>query len=136
MKRIAAAALAMVLGIALAQAPKTGVEAHLSKGSQLMSQQLFDEAAGEFEKALQIAPEDAQARFQHAVCLLALGRNDEARTEFLQVIQDAERALVNLRKGDGSRVAFAFEVDHAARCTAVGLHQRSQRNRVHASAEL
>jgi len=85
MKRIAAAALAMVLGIALAQAPKTGVEAHLSKGSQLMSQQLFDEAAGEFEKALQIAPEDAQARFQHAVCLLALGRNDEARTEFLQV---------------------------------------------------
>jgi Flp pilus assembly protein TadD len=85
MTRIAAAALAMVMALAQAQAQKPGAEAHLGKGSQLMKQQLFDEAAGEFEKALEITPEDPQARFQHAVCLFALGRNDEARTEFERV---------------------------------------------------
>lgn len=85
MNRMAAVALAMVLGIALAQAQKPGVEAHLSRGSQLMKQQLFDEAAGEFERALALDPEDPRARFEYAVCLLSLGRNDEARREFEQV---------------------------------------------------
>ena len=80
-----AAVVVLVLAIALGQAQTPGVEAHVSKGSQLMKQQLFDEAASEFEKALKVAPENPQARFQHAVCMLALGRNDEARTEFEQV---------------------------------------------------
>jgi len=85
MKRMAAAALAMVMGIALAQAQKPGVEAHLSRGSQLMKQQLFDEAAVEFEQALALDPQDARVRFEYAVCLLSLGRNDEARRAFEQV---------------------------------------------------
>ena len=85
MKRMAAAVLAMVLGLALAQAQKPGVEANLSKGSQLMKQQLFDEAAGEFEKALAVDPQDPRAHFEHAVCLMSLGRNDEARSEFEQL---------------------------------------------------
>ena len=85
MKRIAAAALAMTLGIAPAHAQKPGVEAHLSKGAQLMSQQLFDEAASEFEKALAVDPHDPRAEFEHAVCLMSLGRNDEARGELEQV---------------------------------------------------
>jgi Flp pilus assembly protein TadD len=84
-KRMATAVLAMVLGIALAQAQKPGVEAHLSRGSQLMKQELFDEAAGEFEKALALDPRDSRARFEYAVCLLTLGRNDEARREFERV---------------------------------------------------
>jgi Flp pilus assembly protein TadD len=82
MRRMAAGVLAMVLGIALAQAQKPGVEAHLSRGSQLMKQQLFDEAAGEFDKALALDPQDPRAHFEHAVCLMSLGRNDEARIEF------------------------------------------------------
>jgi Flp pilus assembly protein TadD len=85
MKRMATALLAMLLGIALTQAQKPGVEAHLSHGSQLMKQQLFDEAAGEFEKALALDPQDSRARFEYAVCLLSLGRNDEARREFERV---------------------------------------------------
>lgn len=99
MSRIAATALAMVLvmGMALAQAQEPGLEAHLSRGSQLMKLQLFDEAASEFEKALEIAPEDPQARFQHAVCLLALGRNDEARSEF---------ELVRKRRGESHYIAY------------------------------
>ena len=85
MKRIAAAVLAMVLGNAVASAQKPGAEAHLSRGAQLMKQQLFDEAEGEFEKALTLDPKDPRARFEYAVCLLSLGRNDEARREFEQV---------------------------------------------------
>jgi len=85
MRRTVAALLTMVLGIALAQAQQPGVEAHLDRGSQLMKQELFDEAAGEFEQALKLDPKDPRARFEYAVCLLSLGRNDEARREFEQV---------------------------------------------------
>lgn len=62
-----------------------GVDAHIGRGQQLMQQQLFDEAATEFEQALDLHPSDAQARFQYAVCLFALGRNDDARAQFEQV---------------------------------------------------
>jgi len=89
MKRIAAAVVALIfqlaLGIAMARAQQPTVEAHLSRGSQLMAQQLFDEAAAELEKALALNPKDARARFEYAVCLLSLGRNDEARKQFEQV---------------------------------------------------
>jgi superkiller protein 3 len=88
MRRIATAILGMVLAIALAQAQQPGVEAHLSRGSQLMSQQLFEAAAGEFEQALALNPKDPRARFEYAACLLSLGRNDEARREFEQVRKD------------------------------------------------
>lgn len=85
MKRMAAAVLAVVLSIAWGHAQKPGVEAHLSRGSQLMKQQLFDEAAGEFKKALALDPQDPRAHFEHAVCFMSLGRNDEARSEFEQL---------------------------------------------------
>jgi Flp pilus assembly protein TadD len=85
MKWIAAAVLATALGMTLAQSPKPGVDAHVGRGSQLMKQQLFDEAAHEFEEALALDVRDARARFEYAVCLLSLGRNDEARQEFERV---------------------------------------------------
>ena len=68
-----------------AQAQKPGVDAHLSRGIELMQKQLLDEAAGEFEKAITARPEDPRAHFQYARCLLALGRNDEARQQFERV---------------------------------------------------
>ena len=67
------------------QAQKPGVEAHLSRGGQLMQDQLFEAASSEFEQALAINPDDPQAHFQFARCLLSLGRNDEARSQFEQV---------------------------------------------------
>ncbi|HWG21895.1 MAG TPA: tetratricopeptide repeat protein [Terracidiphilus sp.] len=90
MKWIAAALLALAAGICLAQArqpavQQPGADAHLSRGAQLMHDQLFDAAAGEFEKALALHPADPRAHFQYAVCLLSLGRNDEARREFEKV---------------------------------------------------
>jgi Flp pilus assembly protein TadD len=85
MKRIGAALLAIALGISTIQAQKPGADAHLSRGTDLMHQQLFDAAATEFEAALKLQPADPRVHFQYAVCLLSLGRNDEARAQFEQV---------------------------------------------------
>lgn len=89
MIRASAAVFALAAGISLAQTsalPRaTGPEAHISRGTQLMHEQLFEEAAAEFEEALKINPADPRARFQLAVCLLSTGRNAEARREFEQV---------------------------------------------------
>lgn len=87
MKRMAAALFfAIALGLAPAQAQQSGVDdAHLGRGGQLMQQQLFDAAASEFEAALAQNPQDPRARFQYAVCMISLGRNDEARRQFEQL---------------------------------------------------
>lgn len=75
--------IAVLVSPTNAQQPKA--EAHLGRGTQLLQEHLFEAAAGEFEQAVAANPKDARARFQFAVCLLALGRNDEARTHFEQV---------------------------------------------------
>ena len=68
-----------------AQSRQPGVEAHLGRGTQLLQNNLYEEAAREFEQAVAADPKNPRAHFQFAVCLLALGRNDEARREFEQV---------------------------------------------------
>ena len=70
-----------------AQDQRPGVEAHLSRGAQLMQDQLFEAAANEFEQALELNAADPRARFEFAVCLVSLGRNDEARRQFDEVRQ-------------------------------------------------
>jgi Flp pilus assembly protein TadD len=87
MTRTLAALLAILAGMCLARAQQPSAEAHLSKGAQLMQEQLFEAAASEFEQALAVNPADPPAHFQFAVCLLSLGRNDEARRQFEQVRQ-------------------------------------------------
>jgi Flp pilus assembly protein TadD len=87
---IGALGFAGAAGISKAQGPSpqaqgSGAEAHISRGVQLMQEQLFEAAATEFEQALSINPADPKAHFQFAVCLLSLGRNDEARKQFEQV---------------------------------------------------
>lgn len=79
------ALLMVAAGMCLAQTQQPTVEAHLGKGTQLMQDQLFEAAATEFEQALVVNPADPRAHFQFAVCLLALGRNDDARSQFEQV---------------------------------------------------
>jgi len=82
------AALLVLTGMSLVQAlpqPPTSVEAHLSKGTQLMQDQLFEAARTEFEQAIALNPTDPGAHFKLAASLLSLGRNDEARDQFEQV---------------------------------------------------
>jgi Flp pilus assembly protein TadD len=74
------------------QVQGTGAEAHLSRGMQLMQEQLFEAATSEFEQALALNAKDPKAHFEFAVCLLSLGRNDEARKQFEQVQKLAEES--------------------------------------------
>jgi Flp pilus assembly protein TadD len=54
-----------------------------------MQQQSYEQAAGEFEHALQIQPDLHAARYQLGICFFALGRNEESRREFEQLRQQA-----------------------------------------------
>lgn len=85
----AAVVLAGLAGVCQAQAPRTGVEAHIGRGAKLMQEHFFEAAANEFEKALALDPAELRTRFQYALCLIALGRNDEARRQFEQVRKQA-----------------------------------------------
>ena len=81
------ATVLVLAAMCLAQTPtrQSGIEAHLAKGTQLMQDQLFEAAASEFEQAVAINTADPRAHLKLAVCLLSLGRNDEARSQFEQV---------------------------------------------------
>jgi Flp pilus assembly protein TadD len=85
MIRTRLALLVLLPGICLAQTQQPNIEAHLGRGVQLMQDHLFEAAATEFEQALTAGSADPRVHFQFAVCLLALGRNDEARSQFEQV---------------------------------------------------
>ena len=95
MTRIVTALFAIAAGTSQALVPPgqvpsvqvqgPGAEAHLSRGVQLMQDQLFEAAATEFEQALALSASDPKAHLEFAVCLLSLGRNDEARRQFEQV---------------------------------------------------
>src|SRR5205807_10649680 len=88
--RIGAALLAIAAGMSHAQVPplqvqQAGGEADLSRGVQLMQEQLFEAAASEFEQALALNAAAPKVHFEFAVCLMSLGRDDEARRQFEQV---------------------------------------------------
>ncbi len=74
--------LAIAAGISSAQGQKSDADPHLARGMQLMQQQLFEAAANEFQQAVTRDPANPRARLELAVCLLQLGRNEEARREF------------------------------------------------------
>jgi len=93
MRSSLAGMLMLVTGMSLVPAHRAqgqgqspaNIEAHLSRGAQLMQQELLAAAANEFEQAVTANPADPRVHFQLAVCLLSLGRNDGARREFEQV---------------------------------------------------
>jgi Flp pilus assembly protein TadD len=85
-------ALALVLMLASqgasAQASVAGdaaAEAHLGKGYEFEKDDRFANAAAEFEAALALDPHLPRARYQLAVCYFALGRQDDARREFMEL---------------------------------------------------
>lgn len=82
MKRLLTVLFAAALWIIPGWSQQSAADAHMSRGTQLMHEQMFEAAAKEFQQSLANHPGDQRARFQYAVCLLSLGRNDEARGEF------------------------------------------------------
>jgi len=84
MIRSTAALLVIAAAVCLTQTQQPTGEAHLGQGVQLMQDHLYEAAAKEFEQALATNADDPRVHFQLAVCLMALGRNDEARSQFEQ----------------------------------------------------
>ena len=82
---LATAVLAVALGAGQSQDEKPGGDAHLSRATQLAHEHLYEAAASEYEAALTSRPNDPRIHLQYAVCLLSLGRNEEARKEFEKV---------------------------------------------------
>ena len=76
------AAFVLTLSAVAQSPPRDRAVVLLGKGNQLVEQRLFQEAAAEFQHALQIEPDLHAARYQLAVCLFAMGQNDESRREF------------------------------------------------------
>jgi Flp pilus assembly protein TadD len=91
---------------ASAQADSTP-EAHVGKGYELEKDERFTNAAAEFEAALALDPSLPRARYQLGVCYFALGRDDDARLEFLQ--------LESVAHDDPSVIYFLGRLDLADR---------------------
>jgi tetratricopeptide (TPR) repeat protein len=79
----------VVLAVIGAAGGAWGQEAgsHAAGATRLMQDRLFSEAAAEFEKALAEDTGNYAVRFQYGTCLLAEGRNAEARQQFDAVRQ-------------------------------------------------
>jgi protein O-GlcNAc transferase len=61
---------------------QSAAKAHVGKGYDLVQNDRYGEAAQEFRAALELDPAAIDARYQLAVCLLALGEPTESRKEF------------------------------------------------------
>lgn len=66
----------------------TAAQAHLGKGYEFEKDDRFANAAAEFGAALALDPKLPRARYQLAVCYFALGRQDDARREFVRLRAD------------------------------------------------
>jgi len=91
MRRVVVTIIALAAWSMPGWAQQSDANPHLSRGAQLMHDQMFEAASNEFQQALAAHPEDPRARFQYAVCLLSLGRNDDARSEFELLQKQAGR---------------------------------------------
>ncbi|MGO9269860.1 MAG: tetratricopeptide repeat protein [Terriglobia bacterium] len=60
-------------------------QAHVGKGYEFEKDDRFANAAAEFEAALALDPNLSRARYQLAVCYFALGRNADAKREFVRL---------------------------------------------------
>jgi tetratricopeptide (TPR) repeat protein len=80
--------LLVPIAIILAQPAPASADASLGKANRLMQQQRYEEAAAEFEHALAVQPDLKLARYDYAVCLFAVGRNDDARREFERLVKE------------------------------------------------
>ncbi len=104
-----------LLGAALlcAQAerpPSAASMTHIGKGYELVQNDRFAEAAQEFRAALALDPGAANARYQLAVCLFAVGERDASRKEFERLGKDTQNdasvdyylARLDLAAGDAA----------------------------------
>jgi Flp pilus assembly protein TadD len=86
---------------------QSAAQAHVGKGYEFEKDELFSKAADEFEAALALAPGVSRVRYQLAVCYFALGRDDDARREFVRLRSETH--------GDPSVIYMIARLDLASR---------------------
>jgi len=69
---------------------QSGAQAHVGKGYEFEKEELFSKAAQEFEAALALAPELSRVRYQLGICYFALGREDNARRQFVRLRSETD----------------------------------------------
>lgn len=88
---------------------------HVGRGYDAEKDQRYQEAADEFQAALALDPSLTRARYQLGVCWVALGKAEEARTEFNRLLKETGGnpqvkyylALLDLRAGNpGAAIAM------------------------------
>jgi len=115
--------LLLILGVPSArpQAEPPGqpdAQAHLGKGYEFEKDDRFADAANEFAAALALNTKLSGARYQLAVCYFALGRHDDARREFGQLLLETH--------DDPSVIYFIGRLDlaeHNADAAIRGFHR-------------
>ncbi|KAG0449742.1 hypothetical protein HPP92_027174 [Vanilla planifolia] len=73
-----------------ATAREEAFDAHMAMGRSLYEHHLFQEALASFRRACDLLPTDARPHFRAGTALYALGRNGEAKEEFLLALEAAE----------------------------------------------
>jgi len=90
--------------------PSAAAMTHIGKGYELVQNDRFAEAAEEFRAALALEPGAANARYQLAVCLFAVGERDASRKEFERLSKEMQNdtsvayylARLDLAAGDSA----------------------------------
>ena len=107
----------LVLAVAVVCHGQDTAAAHLGRGYDLIQQQRYEQAAGEFRRALEIDPNLLRARYQLGIALFALADKDESARQFEMVRRQApdNRGAVyylgrlRLLEGDNADAARLFE---------------------------
>jgi tetratricopeptide (TPR) repeat protein len=108
--------LSLALALLFPAASADEAATFFGKGNQLLEKRLFEEAATQFEHALEIEPGLRAARYQLAICYFALGRNGESLREFERLKKEAGPShevlyyLARLRLLEGDGVAAIVEL--------------------------
>lgn len=97
---------------------------HLEKGQAFLAAERYDKARVEFRNALQIAPNDSNARYVNGVVDEKLGNPREA-AQFYQGAIDSDADNVQARTALGR--LFLFAGHPSERSTPSGLHSSSIR---------
>jgi tetratricopeptide (TPR) repeat protein len=97
---------------------------HLEKGQAFLAAGNFEKARVEFRNALQIAPTDAEARYDNGVVAEKMGNMREA-AQFYQGAIDTDADNVHARNGLGRIYVFAGAPDKALETVKPGLEKHA-----------
>ncbi len=121
--RVRGLSLALIIAlVAACGGAETRLARHLAKGQEFLASDNFEKARVEFRNALQIDPNDAQARFLHGRALEKLGNLREAAGMYQAAI-DSDTNHIAARANLGRMFVFAGAPERALEYIGPGLEK-------------